>query len=77
MINDDVSLTTMRWFRLAALIEGISFLVLLMVIMSLAGPRINPKAFEIDSSMFKLKPRTTALVVVILIILTLIYARFW
>ena len=53
------------------------FTVLLMVIMSLAGPRINPKAFEIDSSMFKLKPATTAMVVIILIILTLIYARFW
>lgn len=53
------------------------FTVLLMVVMSLAGPKINPKAFEIDSSMFKLKPSTTALVVIILLILTLIYARFW
>lgn len=54
-----------------------AFTVLLMVSMSLAGPRINPKAFDIDSSMFKLKPATTAMVVVIMIILTLIYARFW
>lgn len=53
------------------------FTVLLMVIMSLAGPKINPKAFDIDSSMFKLKPATTALVVIILLILTLIYVRFW
>ena len=53
------------------------FTVLVMIIMSLAGPKINPKAFEIDSSMFKLKPSTTALIVVILLILTLIYARFW
>ncbi|MGZ5133783.1 MAG: sodium:solute symporter family transporter [Flavitalea sp.] len=53
------------------------FTVLIMVLMSLAGPRINPKAFEIDASMFKLKPSTTAMVVVILLILTLIYARFW
>jgi SSS family solute:Na+ symporter len=53
------------------------FTVLVMVLISLAGPRINPKAFAIDSSMFKLKPATTALVVVILLILTLIYARFW
>jgi SSS family solute:Na+ symporter len=53
------------------------FTVILMVLMSLAGPKINPKAFEIDSSMFKLKPGTTALVVIILLILTLIYARFW
>ncbi len=53
------------------------FTVLLMVLISLAGPKINPRAFEIDSSMFKLKPATTALVVVILLILTLIYTRFW
>ena len=53
------------------------FTVLLMVAMSLAGPRVNPKAFEIDSTMFKLKPGTTALIVVILLILTLLYARFW
>jgi SSS family solute:Na+ symporter len=53
------------------------FTVLIMVLISLAGPRINPKAFEIDSSMFRLKPVTLALVVVILLILTLIYARFW
>ena len=53
------------------------FTVLIMVLMSLAGPRINPKAFEIDASMFKLKPATTVMVVVILLILTLIYARFW
>lgn len=53
------------------------FTVLVMVLISLAGPRINPKAFEIDSSMFKLKPATTILVVLILLILSLIYARFW
>jgi integral membrane protein len=33
MINDDVSLATMRWFRLAALVEGISFLLLLFIAM--------------------------------------------
>jgi solute:Na+ symporter, SSS family len=53
------------------------FTVLLMVVISLAGPRINPKAFEIDSSMFKLRPMTTVLIVVIVLILTMIYARFW
>lgn len=53
------------------------FTVLLMVVMSFAGPKINPKAFDIDASMFKLKPATTALVVIILLVLTLIYVRFW
>lgn len=48
-----------------------------MIGISLAGPKINPKAFEIDSSMFKLRPTTIALIVATLLILTLIYVRFW
>lgn len=53
------------------------FTVIIMVLMSLAGPRINPKAFNLDRAMFKLKPATTVLVVLVLLILTLIYVRFW
>jgi SSS family solute:Na+ symporter len=58
---------------------GWSFLltILTMVGISLAGPKINPKAFEIDSSMFKLKPATIAMIVATLLILTMIYVRFW
>jgi SSS family solute:Na+ symporter len=58
---------------------GLSFFftVLVMVLISLAGPKINAKAFAIDSSMFKLKPQTTALVVVILLILSALYIKFW
>ena len=48
-----------------------------MVCISLAGPKVNPKAFEIDSSMFKLKPATIAMIVATLLILTMIYVRFW
>ncbi len=48
-----------------------------MVAISMAGPKVNPKAFEVDSSMFKLKPTTIALIVATLLILTLIYVRFW
>jgi solute:Na+ symporter, SSS family len=48
-----------------------------MVAISMAGPKVNPKAFEIDSTMFKLQPKTIALIVVTLLILTLIYVRFW
>lgn len=51
--------------------------VVTMVGISLAGPKVNPKAFEIDSSMFKLRPTTIALIVATLLILTLIYVRFW
>ena len=53
------------------------FTVLVMVSFSLAGPKINPKAFELDKSMFKLKPSIIAMIVVTLLILTVLYAKFW
>lgn len=58
---------------------GWSFIltVIAMVGISLAGPKINPKAFEIDSSMFKLKPTAIAMIVATLLIITMIYVRFW
>lgn len=48
-----------------------------MVAISLAGPKVNPNAFMIDKSMFKLQPKTIALIVAILLIITMIYVRFW
>jgi SSS family solute:Na+ symporter len=48
-----------------------------MVLISLAGPKVNPKAFEIDGSMFKLRPSTIAMIVVTLLILSLLYVKFW
>ncbi|MBS1918502.1 MAG: sodium/solute symporter [Bacteroidetes bacterium] len=53
------------------------FTVLVMVSLSLVGPKVNPKAFALDKQMFKLSPSTTALVVITLILLMLIYVRFW
>ena len=53
------------------------FTILVMVGMSLAGPKVNPKAFELDASMFKLKPSTIIMIVCLLLILTAIYAKFW
>ena len=53
------------------------FTVILMVAMSLAGPKINPKAFVIDKGMFKLQPGTIAMIVVTLLIISLLYVRFW
>jgi SSS family solute:Na+ symporter len=53
------------------------FTILMMVAISLVGPRINPKAFVIDSSMFKLQPAATALTVIILLLVTILYVRFW
>ena len=48
-----------------------------MVLISLAGPKVNPKAFESDKSMLKLKPQTIALIVATLMILAALYVRFW
>ncbi|WP_394775832.1 sodium/sugar symporter [Flavobacterium sp.] len=58
---------------------GLSFLFtsLVMVAMSFAGPKINPKAFDIDSEMFKLKPQTTVLIVITLLIIVALYVKFW
>ncbi|GAB4027990.1 sodium:solute symporter family transporter [Spirosoma koreense] len=53
------------------------FTVLVMVIMSLAGPAVNPKAFKIDTNMFKLAPSATAMITVIMLVLMVLYIRFW
>src|SRR5690606_12162662 len=50
--------------------------VIVMVLISLAGPKVNPKAFVIDRSMFKLDPRTIVLIVIILLLLSALYVRF-
>ena len=53
------------------------FTMLLMIGISMAGPKINPKAFELDKEMFKLKPSTTVLIVVTLLIIFALYVKFW
>jgi solute:Na+ symporter, SSS family len=58
---------------------GLSFFftVFLMVVISLAGPKINAKAFLLDKTMFKLSPKIVTLIVVILLLLTALYVKFW
>ncbi|MCV9932239.1 sodium/sugar symporter [Flavobacterium sp. LS1R47] len=58
---------------------GLSFFftTLAMVLVSFAGPKVNPKAFELDTSMFKLKPQTTVLIVITLLIIASLYVKFW
>jgi len=48
-----------------------------MVAISLAGPKVNPKAFDIPKAMFKVDKSTLALIVVTLLLLTILYVRFW
>ena len=52
------------------------FTVLVMVLISLSGPKLNPKAFAIDATMFKVDNRTMVLIVMTLLLLTAIYVRF-
>jgi solute:Na+ symporter, SSS family len=58
---------------------GLSFLftMIVMVLISLAGPRINPKAFDIDASMFRISRSTTVLIVITIMILAALYIKFW
>jgi len=53
------------------------FTVIVMVVFSLAGPKINPKAFALDKQMFKLQPSILTMIVIMLLILVALYAKFW
>lgn len=53
------------------------FTVAVMVALSLAGPKDNPKAFEIDRGMFKINMSSRVLIVAILMILAALYVKFW
>jgi solute:Na+ symporter, SSS family len=58
---------------------GLSFMftMIVMVLISLTGPKVNPKAFEIDRSMFKVSSSTIVLIVVTVMLLTALYVKFW
>ena len=58
---------------------GLAFLftMVIMIVISLGGPRVNPKAFELDKSMFKLQPSTLVLIIITLVILMALYVKFW
>lgn len=51
--------------------------VAVMVVISLAGPRINPKAFLFEEGMFKVKPSQIVLIVALLMVLAALYIKFW
>jgi solute:Na+ symporter, SSS family len=53
------------------------FTMLVMIVLSLFGPRVSAKAFVLDREMFRVKPVHLVLIVIILLILTAIYAKFW
>lgn len=53
------------------------FTVAVMVAISMSGPKINPKAFELDKEMFKLKPGIIIMIIATLFILAALYVKFW
>ena len=53
------------------------FTVLTMIGISLAGPKVNPKAFVSDPAMLKLSPQILIMIVATLMILAALYVRFW
>jgi SSS family solute:Na+ symporter len=58
---------------------GLAFLftMIVMVGISLGGPKVNPKAFELDKAMFKVQPSTLILIIITLVILMALYVKFW
>ena len=61
------------------IVMGISFVItiLLMIAISLAGPKVSLKAFALDRSMFRLQPVHIAMSVIVLLILAALYIKFW
>jgi len=53
------------------------FTMIVMIGLSLAGPKVNPKAFVLDKTMFRVSNSTTVLIVLTLLIITALYVRFW
>ena len=54
-----------------------AFTMAVMILISLGGPKINPKSFALDKSMFKVQPGILAMIVVTLMIIAMLYIRFW
>ncbi|MEO5563414.1 MAG: sodium/solute symporter [Chitinophagaceae bacterium] len=53
------------------------FTMLVMIGISLGGPKVNPNAFILDKEMFKVKPAHIIMIVVTLLILVALYVKFW
>ncbi|NCI46797.1 sodium:solute symporter family transporter [Sediminibacterium soli] len=53
------------------------FTIAAMVLISLGGPKVNPKAFIFEKGMFQVSNRVIVLIVVTLLLLTALYVRFW
>lgn len=54
-----------------------AFTFVLMIVMSLAGPVVNPKALRLEPGIFKVSPSTMALIAITLLMITALYVNFW
>jgi SSS family solute:Na+ symporter len=53
------------------------FTMAIMILISLGGPKLNPNAFQLDKTMFRLRSNHIALITLILLILSALYIKFW
>jgi len=58
---------------------GLSFMftMIIMILISLGGPKVNPKVFELDKTMFRLRPQTILLIMITLLLISALYVKFW
>jgi SSS family solute:Na+ symporter len=54
-----------------------AFTMAIMIGISMFAPKVSPHAFENDPSMFKVKPRIMVMIILTILILAAIYAKFW
>jgi SSS family solute:Na+ symporter len=53
------------------------FTMLAMIIVSLFGPKDNPKGLELDPKMFKVEPSVMIMIVLTILIVGALYVKFW
>lgn len=53
------------------------FTMVVMILISLRGPKVNPKSFVFEKGMFKVSNSVLVLIIITLLLLTALYVRFW
>ncbi len=53
------------------------FTMVVMILISLGGPKVNPKSFVFEKGMFKVSNSVLVLIIITLLLLTALYVRFW
>ncbi|MHC8948636.1 sodium:solute symporter family transporter [Sphingobacterium hungaricum] len=58
---------------------GIAFMftMIVMIVVSLFGPKDNPKGLDLDKSMFKVEPSVLVMIVLTVLIVGALYVKFW